>query len=337
MPVSALPNGGPGPGASKPTAISMFSGAGGMDLGFMQAGFKIIWAVDWNAFATKTYEKNLELKPLCKNISRVKNFPHADLVIACNPCQGFSIIGKRDPRDSRNYLYREIVRCLRQVRPRYFVVENVKGLTTLYKGKFLSLMLRSFKRAGYNVHFKLLNAKDYGIPQDRLRVFLVGIRKGLPGAFAFPQKTHGPGLKPYVTMKDALVGLPNPAKDDYYDGPFRFYYMSRNRRRLWNEVSYCIQSYARDIPLHPSSPPMIFISRDHWTFAGPVKKYRRLSVRECARLQTFPDDFEFYGPLGSKYRQVGNAVPPKLARILAENLLQFATASVAQARHFSYL
>jgi DNA (cytosine-5)-methyltransferase 1 len=315
-------------------ALSLFSGAGGMDLGFKQAGCEIVWAIDWNVYPAKTYEKNLGLRPLCKNISRVKTFPQADVVIACNPCQGFSIIGNRNPRDSRNYLYREIVRCLRQVRPRYFVVENVRGLATLYKGKFLRLMLRSFEGAGYNVHFQLLNAKNYGIPQDRQRIFIVGIRKGTPGTFAFPEKTHGPGLKSYVTMRHALKGLPiQVAENEYYDGPFRFYYMSRNRRRTWNEVSYCIQSYARDIPLHPSSPPMVFVSKDHWFFAGPANKYRRLSVRECARLQSFPDDFEFYGPLKSKYRQVGNAVPPKLARVLAEGLLQFATTNVTQARH----
>lgn len=317
----------------QPTALSMFSGAGGMDLGFMQAGFKVIWAIDWNVFATKTYEKNLGLKPICKNVSRVKTFPQADLVIACNPCQGFSIIGKRDSKDSRNYLYREIVRCLKEVRPRYFVVENVRGLATLYNGKFLRLMLRSFESVGYNVHFKLLNAKDYGIAQDRQRIFIVGIRKGLPGTFTFPEKAYGPGLRPYFTIRDGLKGLPTlVGKDEYYDGPFRFYYMSRNRRRAWNEVSYCIQSYAKDIPLHPSSPPMAFVSKDHWAFTEPANRYRRLSVRECARLQSFPDGFQFYGPLKSKYRQIGNAVPPKLARLLAERLLQFATTRVFQVR-----
>jgi len=308
-------------------ALSLFCGAGGMDLGFKQAGFQITWANDINQYAVKTYEGNLGLKPLCKNIASVRAFPPAEVVLGCNPCQGYSVAGKRDPKDPRNYLYREVVRCLKQVQPQLFVVENVKGLATLYQGKFLRLILKSFEKAGYNVYHELLNAKHYGAPQDRERIFIVGVRKDIPTKYAFPNRTHGPGFRPYVTLREALHGLRiSLPKEEYYDGPFRFYYMSRNRRRGWNEVSYCIQSHAEWIPLHPSSPRMVFKSKDHWAFTDRRSRYRRLSPRECARIQTFPDTFEFYGPLQSRYRQIGNAVPPRLARVIARSLLEVATA-----------
>ncbi len=124
--------------------VSLFSGAGGMDLGFSQAEFEIIFANDISVRACETYKKNLGLEPVNKDIRKIREFPKADVLIACNPCQGFSMIGKRDEGDKRNLLYREIFRCLRLVKPKYFVVENVKGLASLYKGKFSRRMLTGF-------------------------------------------------------------------------------------------------------------------------------------------------------------------------------------------------
>mgnify|MGYP002153776000 CR=1 FL=1 len=296
-----------------------------MDLGFRWAGYDIMYGIDISHVACQTYEKNLKIEQVCKDIRKVKSFPSMcpDVVIACNPCQGFSVIGKRNPKDARNYLYREITRCLKQLRPKFFVVENVKGLAVLYRGKFLNLMVRSFECAGYRVTHKLLDAKDYGVPQDRQRIFIVGIRRDLKCEYRFPDKTHGPGLKPYVTLRQALAGLPlNPPRDEYYHGDFHFFYMSRNRLRGWDQVSYTIQARARDIPLHPSCPPMKQVGLDRWVFADKAFKYRRLTARECARIQTFPDDFELHGPLREKYRQIGNAVPPLLAMKIAESLLE---------------
>ena len=285
-----------------------------MDLGLAQAGFRVIWANDKSIRACATYESNLGLKPLCKDMKRVAHFPRAEVVVGCNPCQGFSSIGPRNPDDERNYLYEEIMRCLKEVRPKSFVTENVKGLRSLYKGRFLKLMLDHFDDLGYNVTWILLNAKDYGVPQDRERIFMVGIRKDLDLEYQFPSRTHGLGRQPYVTLRKAIGKLPPPKKGEYWDDNcFSFYYMSRNRRRKWDEVSFTIQASGRHAPLHPSSPPMEKVGVDRWIFSAKPWRYRRLSVRECARIQTFPDSYLFKGSLGSQYAQVGNAVPPLLA------------------------
>jgi len=299
-------------------AVSLFCGAGGMDLGFIQAGHNILWANDRSQRACETYNRNLNLKPLCKDIKKVDEFPGSDVVVACNPCQGFSSIGPRNPEDERNYLYEEVIRCLRQTKPKFFVTENVKGLKTLYKGRFFELMLTDFDAAGYNVKWDLLNAKNYGVPQDRERIFIVGVRKDLGLEYCFPPKTHGLGLQPFVTLKDAIGGMRPPEKGEFWnENRYSFYYMSRNRRRSWNEASYTIQASGRHAPLHPSCPPMQQVGKDEWRFTDARQKYRRLSVRECARIQTFPDTYVFEGSLENRYIQVGNAVPPLLAQSVA--------------------
>lgn len=289
-----------------------------MDLGFVQAGHEVVWANDKDKNACASYERNLHLKPLCVGIKEVDNFPQADIVVGCNPCQGFSFIGTRNPDDERNYLYEEIVRCLKMVKPKFFVTENVRGLKSLYKGKFFKLMLDDFDGAGYNLTWQLLNAKDYGVPQDRQRIFMVGVRKDLKVTYDFPRRTHGPGLQPYVTLRQAIGDLKPPKKGEYWDSnDYSFFYMSRNRRRTWEEVSFTVQASGRHTPLHPSCPPMKKVGKDRWVFTGDPKKYRRLSVRECARIQTFPDSYEFEGNVLSLYRQIGNAVPPLLALKIA--------------------
>jgi DNA (cytosine-5)-methyltransferase 1 len=299
-------------------AISLFCGAGGMDSGFIQAGHRIVWANDRNKNACATYEKNLHLAPLCRDIRKVTKFPEAEIVVACNPCQGFSFIGTRNPKDERNYLYREVIRCLKQVQPKFFVTENVRGLKYLYKGKFFKLMLRRFEKTNYKVTYALLNAKDYGVPQDRERVYIVGVRKDISFEYKFPPKTHGPGLRPYVTLREAIGDLPPPKEGEFWsDNRYPFFYMSRNRRRSWDEVSYTILASGRHTPLHPGCPPMKHEGKDKWAFTDDVSKYRRLSVRECARIQTFPDNYLFEGNLTSQYMQIGNGVPPLLAYKIA--------------------
>ncbi len=304
-------------------AVSIFSGAGGTDLGFQQAGYEIVFANDIDKKATETYKKNLGLEPVTEDIRKIKKFPKADMLIACNPCQGFSIIGKREEDDPRNMLYKEIFRCLRIMKPKYFLVENVKGLAQLYKGKFFKRMLSGFSRSGYNVKWNLVNTADYGIPQRRERIFIVGIRKDLKIEYEFPKPTHGPGLRPYVTLRKTIFGMPKPMPSEYYASDiWPFFYMSRNRKADWDAISYTIQTTTHNIPLHPSCPPMKRVGKDKFVFTKSSKKYRRLSVRECARIQTFPDEFEFVGGLRAQYRLVGNAVPPKLARIIAESIMQ---------------
>lgn len=309
------------------TVASMFSGAGGMDLGFKQAGFEIVWATDTSVNACKTYERNIGVKPRVSRIERVEDneFPQAHGLIACTPCEGFSLIGERNQHDPRNYLYRHVVRCLKQTKPMFFVAENVRGLALLYNKKFLRLMLQAYDRAGYDVVWNLLDAKDYGVPQHRERVVIVGFRKDLHIRYSFPAKTHGPGLTKYATLRDA-IGRMRPAKpDEYYNGyskeDWPFFYMSRNRRADWGDYSFTIQAWQRHVALHPSSPPMKKLRKDHWTFTAPKSRYRRLSYKECAKIQTFPQGYEFVGSLESKYWQVGNAVPPLLAKVLAESLL----------------
>jgi DNA (cytosine-5)-methyltransferase 1 len=199
------------------------------------------------------------------------------------------------------------------------VTENVKGLKSLYSGRFFRLMLRDFCDSGYNVTWRLLNAKDYGVPQDRERIFIVGVRNDLDFEYPFPNKTHGEGRLPYVSLKKAIGNLSPPEKGEYWDDSrFSFFYMSRNRRRSWEEVSFTIQASGRHAPLHPSSPPMKRIGMDRWTFTRRLDKYRRLSVRECALIQTFEETDMFVGSLESQYVQVGNAVPPLLALRIAE-------------------
>jgi DNA (cytosine-5)-methyltransferase 1 len=314
-------------GFGKLKVLSLFSGAGGMDLGFIRAGYKIIWANDVNKDACATYARNLGLTPICKDVRKIAHFPSADIVVGCNPCQGFSFIGSRNPDDERNYLYEEIIRILKQIKPKFFVTENVKGLKSLYRGRFFKLMLDGFDDTGYNVTWSLLNAKDYGVPQDRERIFIVGVRKDLDFEYHFPEKTHGSGYLPYVTLKQAIGDLPPPRKGEYWDdNRFSFFYMSRNRRRTWDEVSFTIQASGRHAPLHPSSPPMKKVGKDKWVFTEDIRKYRRLSVRECARIQTFPDNYIFIGDLKSQYVQVGNAVPPLLASKIASGF-KLSTAS----------
>jgi len=307
-------------------AVSIFSGAGGMDLGFTHAGFEIIWANDISQYACKTYEKNLKLKPVNQDIRRIKNIPQADVLIACNHCQGFSAIGKRNENDKRNLLYHEIFRCLKLIKPRCFVVENVKGLAYLYNGKFLRRMLAGFKRCGYKVQWQILDAKDYEVPQHRERIIIIGIRKDFKVSFEFPVKLCGPGLKPYVTLRDAIGRMPEPKDNEYYNKEdWPFFYMSRNRLASWDSVSYTIQAQCRHIPLHPSCPDMQKVGKDKYQFVEDKKKYRRLSIQECARIQTFPDNFEFVGSLEAQYRLVGNAVPPYLARRIAESIKSMET------------
>lgn len=194
---------------------------------------------------------------------------------------------------------------------------------------------QAFGRLGYDVRWKLLNALDYGVPQERERVFFIGAKRGLGIVIYFPERTHAPQpmvtvdgrrLERYRTLRDAIGDLPplEQRKDDeVYEGSFSPIYMSRNRYRSWDEPSYTILASARHIPLHPDSPRMIKVGKDKWVFANePGKRPRRLSVRECARIQTFPDWYKFVGSTIDKYALIGDAVPPLLAKRIAEAVLK---------------
>jgi len=299
------------------TVVSLFSGAGGMDIGLEQAGFKIIWANDIDKDACATYRLWSDADVFNGDIGEVdfNDVPDSDVIVGGFPCQGFSLAGPRKINDERNKLYKHFVRAVAAKRPYVFIAENVKGILTLGGGRILEAIVKDFENRGYAVTFKLLNASDYGVPQNRERVIFVGIRNDINVSFEFPDKL------PYrVTIREALQDLDEPSSDDVCFAPFSSRYMSRNRRRDWDDVSYTIPAMAKQVPLHPSSPPMEKISKDLWKFGEG--KTRRFSWQEAAALQTFPKGMEFVGDLTSKYRQIGNAVPVALAKEIGLKLVK---------------
>lgn len=310
------------------TAISLFCGAGGLDMGFERAGFRTIWANDFEPDACKTHERWSTAKVVCGDIAKVKeeDVPDADIMLGGFPCQGFSLSGPRKIDDSRNVLYKHYVRMIKAKKPLMFVGENVKGLLTMGNGTIIDAIINDFSECGYNVHYKLLNAKDYGVPEDRERVIIVGFRKDLDiQDFQFP-----PARNYIVTMRDALKNIPAPKPDEVCSAPYSSRYMSRNRKRNWDDVSYTIPAMAKQVTLWPGSPDMVKVDKDLWEF-GKGGETRRFSWREAAAIQTFPDDLEFYGDLTSKYKQIGNAVPVKLAETIATHLFAVLSNAVKSA------
>ena len=299
------------------TAISLFAGAGGLDMGFERAGFRTIWANDFEPDACKTHENWSTAKVVCGDVAKVDatDIPDADIMLGGFPCQGFSLSGPRKIDDSRNVLYKHYVRIVKAKKPKMFVGENVKGLLTMGGGSIIEAIIEDFSDCGYNVFYELLNAKDYGVPEDRERVIIVGFRKDLGiQNFDFPVPRNY-----RVTMREALKNIPEPTLDEVCDAPYSSRYMSRNRKRDWDDVSYTIPAMAKQVTLWPGSPDMVKIDKDHWEF-GENGVTRRFSWREAAAIQTFPADLEFHGDLTSKYKQIGNAVPVKLAEIIATHL-----------------
>lgn len=299
------------------TAISLFCGAGGLDIGFERAGFKTIWANDFDKDACKTHSKWSTAEVICGDVAKIDadDLPDADIILGGFPCQGFSLSGPRKIDDSRNVLYKHYVRIVKAKKPLMFVGENVKGLLTMGgDGSIFDAIKHEFSECGYNVFHTLVNARDYEVPEDRERVIIVGFRKDLNiRAFDCP-----PARNVHVTMRDALKGFPDANPEDVCNQPYSSRYMSRNRKRGWDDVSYTIPAMAKQVTLWPGSPDMIKRGQDDWVFGDGLT--RRLSWREAAAIQTFPADLEFQGNLTSKYKQIGNAVPCKLAEIFATHL-----------------
>lgn len=301
------------------TAISLFCGAGGLDMGFERAGFRTIWANDSNADACKTHKNWSASKVVCSDIARVGtgDIPDADIILGGFPCQGFSLSGPRKIDDARNALYKHYVRIVKAKKPEMFVAENVKGILTMGEGRVTNAVLEEFSDCGYNVFYKLLNAKDYEVPQDRERVIIIDFRKDLNVRnFHFPSPRNR-----FVTIREALKNIPEPTPDEICHAPYSSRYMSRNRKRGWDEVSYTIPAIAKQVALWSGLPDMIKTDKDHWKF-GENGITRRFSWREAAAIQTFPFNLEFLGNLTSKYKQIGNAVPVKLAEIIAGHLYE---------------
>lgn len=317
------------------TLSSFFSGCGGLDLGFEKAGFKVVWSNEFDSSIHETYKANHKETQLCKQDLRnipIAEIPNCDGFIGGPPCQSWSEGGKQKGLDDeRGKLFLTYVSIIKKKHPKFFVIENVKGIISdVHYPTFVSF-LRILEDAGYIIHYKLMNAADYRIPQDRFRVFVVGFAKELNIDYQFPKELD----EPKITLRQAISDIsvapriynssslvtPNEykANHDVYDGPFDAKYMARNRVRSWNEVSFTIPAQARNCPLHPQAPTMSYVSPNQRIFVkGKEHLYRRLSVRECARIQSFPDNFIFYyNKILDGYKMIGNAVPPRLAYFLA--------------------
>lgn len=320
---------------------TFFAGAGGLDLGFSQAGFDIVWANEYDKEIWETYEKNHKGVYLDKrSITKIptNEVPECDGIIGGPPCQSWSEAGAlRGIGDKRGQLFFDFIRILADKQPYFFLAENVSGMLLDRHSKALQNIQDMFRECGYNLAFKMLNVSDYGVPQDRKRVFFVGYRSDLGIEFEFPEPTT---LHDKVVLETAIGDLKEtalPAKKlnytngdfcvvpnhEYMTGGFSTIYMSRNRVRQWDEVSFTIQAGGRHAPIHPQAPIMPFVEKNVRIFEpGQEHLYRRMTVRECARVQTFPDDFVFYYKnISAGYKMVGNAVPVYMANILASKIL----------------
>lgn len=316
--------------------VSLFSGAGGLDLGFEQAGFSTVWANEFDKDIWDTFRLNFPNTVLdTRSIVDIPSDEIPDCVglVGGPPCQSWSSAGaKRGIKDARGQLFYEYIRILREKQPIFFVAENVKGMLSKKNKPVFDGFIREFEECGYVVSWKLMNAFDYGVAQDRWRVIIVGVQENAGIKFVFPK----PAAEKFV-LHDVLQGLPEPVSaleknnhnpavnmnaHEYFTGGFSSMFMSRNRVRSWDEPSFTIQASGRHAPLHPQAPKMLKTDSDSFMFApGHENEYRRLTVRECARIQTFPDDFEFiYQDVSDGYKMVGNAVPVQLANVIAQAL-----------------
>lgn len=315
--------------------VSLFAGCGGLDLGFEKAGFDVVWANEYDVSIHETYSINhpnttlntYDIRTLTGN-----DIPECDGIIGGPPCQAWSEGGKGlGIEDPRGQLFLDYIRIVKDKKPKFFVIENVQGILEEKHKESLDGFMKLLTEAGYRISYELLNAADYKIPQDRFRVFFIGIRKDLKNIFEFPdaacsvpitlRQAIGDITEEPRYFNDDIIESEHPTRmnHDVYTGSYDAKYMARNRVRSWDETSFTMQAQARNAPQHPQAPKMTFISSSQRIFAkGHEHLYRRLSVRECARIQTFPDNFRFvYSDVKEGYKMVGNAVPPRLAWFLA--------------------
>ena len=321
--------------------ISLFAGAGGLDLGFHKAGFRTIAANEIDKKIIPTYRANFPdvnlIEGDIRNVFSIE-FPHKiDGIIGGPPCQSWSEAGSlRGIKDARGQLFYEYIRVLRDLQPAFFVAENVSGMLAPRHSEAVQGFLKMFDDAGYDVYMQMLNAKHYDVAEDRLRLFYVGFRRDLQiTGFAFPTP-----CSTSQTLRDSIWDLKDsaiPAKEknktngdscivpnhEYYVGSFSPIYMSRNRVKSWDEVAFTVQASGRQCQLHPQAPKMIKQSKDIHSFVeGKESLYRRMSVREIARIQGFPDDFKFlYEDIDYGYKMIGNAVPVNLAFHIAKQIM----------------
>jgi len=296
--------------------VSLFSGAGGLDLGLLKAGHEIIWANDFDADSCKTYKLNIGDHIVCNDIGKVnaEEIPDCDVVVGGFPCQGFSLANMlRAADDDRNKLYKQFYRIIKSKKPDYFLAENVRGILSLDNGNAIKKIVNDFSEAGYRVKYKAFNTADFGVPQSRVRVIIAGTRKDLPEEvdFQFPMPTHD--KTNWVSISKALKGIPEP------DEP-----KSKLKNHIYSKYKVTNRNFTGHRETDPNKPSPTILARGNGK--GGVcaiqhpENHRRMSVRESACIQTFPLDFEFIGSMGSMYRQVGNAVPVLFGQHLGKKL-----------------
>ncbi|KAF0209329.1 MAG: Cytosine-specific [Actinobacteria bacterium] len=320
-------------------SIDLFCGAGGLTLGLRQAGWETAAAVEYDVSACTTYRHNFPEVDLMHGDVRAVDFAQfrgaVDLVAGGPPCQPFSVAGNQRAHDDPRDCIPEFVRAVREIQPPAFLMENVAGLASRRHHSYLRFVLEQLHALGYSVVERVVDAADYGVPQHRKRLIVVGLRSG---TFAFPEPTHGPGRQyPHMTAGQALHGTPddepNRAKVTFAKkpvlrkSPFAGMLVNGGGRPInLAEPSQTIPASAGGNRTHIVDADGVLVDyhgyvQDGGTPAcGVVEGVRRLTVRESARLQSFPDDFEFLGPQSARYRQVGNAVPPLLGRVMGQEL-----------------
>jgi DNA (cytosine-5)-methyltransferase 1 len=296
--------------------VSLFSGAGGLDLGLIQAGHEVIWANDIDADSCETYKANIGDHITCIDISKIKleQIPDCDVIVGGFPCQGFSMANMlRTVDDERNKLYRQFYRIIKNKKPSYFLAENVRGILSLDSGNVIKKIVKDFSDAGYRVKYRSFNMADFGVPQTRVRVIIAGTRTDLSEEmdFQFPEPTHE--KTNWVSISKALKGVPEPDEEK-----------SKLKNHIYSKYKVTNRNFTGHRATDPNKPSPTILARGNGK--GGVcaiqhpKNHRRMSVRESALVQTFPLDFEFVGSMGSMYRQVGNAVPVLFGQKLGEKL-----------------
>lgn len=318
--------------------ISLFSGCGGLDLGFEKAGFDIPIANEFDKNIWKTFEINHpQTKLLKQDIRKIDSnvFPNnIDGIIGGPPCQSWSEAGSlKGIEDDRGKLFYDYIRILKNVQPKFFLAENVSGMLANRHSDAVKNILKMFEECGYDVTLTLVNAKDYGVAQERKRVFYIGFRKDLNVKFDFPKGSTADDNKK-LTLKDVIWDLKETAipageknqhnpnainNNEYFTGTYSPIFMSRNRVKNWNEQAFTVQASGRQCQLHPQAPKMVKVGKNDCRFVeGKEKLYRRMTIREVARIQGFPDTFKFiYNNTNDAYKMIGNAVPVNLAYEIA--------------------
>ncbi len=315
----------------KYSVISLFAGCGGLDLGFVggfsfldkfydKNNFEIVWANDIEKTSCESYYKYFKHDIVCGDITQILNggrteslfdkpLPkHADIVLGGFPCQDFSLAGKRKGFNAiRGLLYQSMVEVVKRIKPAIFVAENVRGLMTMDKGEALKTIIRDFEGLGYDVAYKLLTAADFGVPQVRERVIIVGTRKDISSNFKHPE----PFLtkKNWVSLKKAIGDL-----EDIEEGGMANHFWSKAKMFPGTQGNSYVSA---------DKPGPTMRSEHHGNIEWHWNKKRRLSAREAARIQSFPDDFIFYPSTSSAYKQIGNAVPPVMAWHVARAIQEF--------------